>query len=112
MRCFTILLVLGWFLLIPPFRDGRELGDSGNDWNVRDTKQPLSRWTHERSFDTAEACEAYKREQVGRYGQLAKEYGEQGKEYEVLKSINIRLMIGVSIGRCIPTEMLGNQQRQ
>lgn len=51
MRCFTVLLTCGWFLMSPP-----RVGD-GPEVNAR---RPLTEWIHQRSFDTAQSCEQFR----------------------------------------------------
>jgi hypothetical protein len=47
---FAVLGLLGWYFIVPP------LQGQPPDWNAR---APLSQWTTDDIFDTAEACKAY-----------------------------------------------------
>jgi len=49
-RHFAVLGLFGWYFIVPPLQ-GQPL-----DWNAN---APLSQWTIDDIFDTAEACKAY-----------------------------------------------------
>jgi hypothetical protein len=53
LRHAAALALVGWYLLVPPQTRTWWIGPERYD-----DATPLSRWTIERSFDQAEACEA------------------------------------------------------
>jgi hypothetical protein len=53
LRHAAALALVGWYLMVPPQTRTWWIGPERYD-----DAAPLSRWTTERSFDKAEACEA------------------------------------------------------
>lgn len=52
-RHAVALALVGWYLMMPPQTRTWWIGDE-----YYDDSAPLNRWTIERSFDKAEACQA------------------------------------------------------
>lgn len=87
MRCFTVLLACDWMLFVPP-----EVWKGGK-LDV-DYEQPLSKWEHVGSFDSAEECER------------SKVFGE--KELRSKKdAVSGRRAFAYLLGRCIPSDLAG-----
>ena len=80
MRCARILLLSGWFLMLPPLA----LKDHV------DEKRPFREWEHDSSYDTAKACEEVR----NRNWSINRE--RQGK-----KLLAERFMLA----RCIPSDL-------
>ncbi len=79
MRCLTILLACGWFLMMPPPGSKSSL-----------LSHPSKAWSIEDSFDTARECEAEK---------IAK--------WKKAKETGISEVAEVYLGtKCLPTEMV------
>ena len=81
MCCARILLVIGWFLLLPPFASKDRI----------DEKRPLKEWDHDSSFDTAKECEDFRNRMSSKYDQEGKKYMRNGcYSLDVFLPISIR----------------------
>ena len=90
MRCLTILLAMGWFLMTPPVTDK----DQANVY------APISEWTHQKSFDTAKECENYKSEAMEVWRE-----DKQTKDNETRRAAK-RAFVAVGAGRCLPSDSI------
>ena len=91
-RCPAVLLTGGWFLFTPPlFPDGKV-----------NTASPLSEWSHEKSFDTAKECEAYKEEARSRAGAIIERGAQINKPPQT--DPMWRFIGPTAYRRCIPSD--------
>src|SRR6266581_2670367 len=91
-RCPTALLTCGWFLFTAPLAP---------DGKVR-TGLPLSEWSHEKSFDTAKECEAFK-EDARPYLKATREWGERENKPPHLNPA-WSLYAPIVLGRCFSSD--------
>ncbi len=92
-QCPAVLLASGWFLFAAPLSpDGKV-----------DTARPLSEWKHERSFDTAKECEAYKEEEGDRMLRVIFVWAERENKPPQMNP-NWQYAAPKAYGRCIPSD--------
>ena len=96
MRCLTILLACGWFLMLPP---------EGAKYGFPNESEPLSRWMHYASYDTAKECRDSKLFMIKMVEEARKKLTQKESEAMETRAAQVAFM------RCVPSDFVkGNEK--
>lgn len=93
---------VGWYLLLP-------LILVGTGYPVADTKAPLGKWSHYKSFDSAKECESYKNKHIHDEEEVFDKLNEQFAKDHLFSTGNASHLSAMKVesaknGECIASD--------